>query len=197
MIRGRVTTPEQQNEYAQLLVQETYRLRRLIDNLLAYARITKAADAYEFCPLEPMSLVDETIRGFQNLAREGGFTFKVDVANSVPQVNGDRTAILLALGNLIDNAMRYSGESRLVNIRVRALEREVEFAITDHGKGIPVEDLRRVQQWFARGRAANGDGSGLGLAIVSRVADDHGGRFLLDSTPDVGTTATLVIPCAG
>jgi signal transduction histidine kinase len=54
-----------------------------------------------------------------------------------------------------------------------------------------------VQQWFARGRAANGDGSGLGLAIVSRVADDHGGRFLLDSTPDVGTTATLVIPRVG
>ena len=195
MIRGRVTTPEQQNEYAQLLVQETYRLRRLIDNLLAYARITKAADAYEFCPLEPMSLVDETIRGFQNLAREGGFTFNVDVANSVPQVNGDRTAILLALGNLIDNAMRYSGESRLINLRVRASGREVEFAIMDHGKGIPAEDLHRVQQWFARGRAANGDGSGLGLAIVSRVADDHDGRFHLDSTPDVGTTATLVIPC--
>jgi two-component system, OmpR family, sensor kinase len=80
---------------------------------------------------------------------------------------------------------------------VRALDREVEFAVTDHGKGIPVEDLRRVQQWFARGRAANGDGGGLGLAIVSRVADDHGGRFLLDSAPDVGTTATLVIPCVG
>ena len=51
MIRGRVTTPEQQNEYAQLLVQETYRLRRLIDNLLTYARITKAADAYAFCSI--------------------------------------------------------------------------------------------------------------------------------------------------
>jgi His Kinase A (phospho-acceptor) domain len=57
MVRGRVTTPEQQNEYAQLLVQETYRLRRLIDNLLAYARITKAADAYEFSPLAPVNLV--------------------------------------------------------------------------------------------------------------------------------------------
>ena len=112
-------------------------------------------------------------------------------------MNGDRNAIVLALGNLIDNAMRYSGESRVINVAVRASGRQVEFAITDHGKGIPAEDLRRVQQWFARGRAANGNGSGLGLAIVSRVADDHGGRFLLDSTPDVGTTATLVIPCAG
>src|SRR5688572_654789 len=110
MIRGRVTTPEQQKEYAQLLVQETSRLRRLIDNLLAYARITKAADAYEFCPLEPVDLVDETIRGFQSLAKEGGFTFDVDVPQLLPQVNGDRTAIVLALANLIDNAMRYLGE---------------------------------------------------------------------------------------
>jgi two-component system phosphate regulon sensor histidine kinase PhoR len=196
MVRGRVTTPEQQNEYAQLLIQETYRLRRLIENLLAYARITKAADAYEFSPLKPVDLINETMRGFQSLAKEGGFTFDVDVPKSLPQVNGDRTAIVLALGNLIDNAMRYSGGSRLINLRVRASGREVEFAIMDHGNGIPAEDLHRVQKWFARGRAANGDGSGLGLAIVSRVAQDHGGRFHLESTPDVGTSATLVIPCA-
>ena len=80
MVRGRVTTPEQQNEYAQLLIQETYRLRRLIDNLLAYARITKAADAYEFAPLKPVDLINETMRGFQNLAKEGGFTFHVEVS---------------------------------------------------------------------------------------------------------------------
>jgi two-component system phosphate regulon sensor histidine kinase PhoR len=195
MIRGRVTTPQQQNEYAQLLVQETYRLRRLIDNLLAYARITKAADAYALCPLEPVKLVDETIHGFQNLAKDGGFTIDVDVPESLPLVNGDRTAIVLALGNLIDNAMRYSRESRLINLRVRTAGHEVEFAVTDHGQGIPAEDLRRVQQWFARGRAAKGDGSGLGLAIVNRIAHDHGGRFHLDSTPEVGTTATLAIPC--
>jgi signal transduction histidine kinase len=195
MVRGRVTTPEQQNEYAQLLIQETYRLRRLIDNLLAYARITKAADAYEFAPLKPVDLINETMRGFQNLAKEGGFTFHIEVSESLPEVNGDRTAIVLALGNLIDNAMRYSGESRLINIAVRAAGRQVEFAITDQGKGIPDEDLRRVQQWFARGRSANGDGSGLGLAIASRIAQDHGGRFHLDSTPEVGTIATLAIPC--
>ena len=191
LVRGRVTTLEQQNEYAQLLIQETYRLRRLIENLLAYARITKAADAYEFTPLKPVDLVNETMRGFQNLAKEGGFTFHVDVPESLPQVKGDRTAIVLALGNLIDNAMRYSPESRLVNLQVRAAGPEVEFAITDHGKGIPAEELRRVQQWFARGRSANGDGSGLGLAIASRIAHDHDGRFQLDSTPDVGTTAIL------
>jgi signal transduction histidine kinase len=195
MVRGRVTTPEQQNEYAQLLIQETYRLRRLIENLLAYARITKAADAYELSPLKPVDLINETMRGFQSLAKEGGFTFHVEVPESLPHVNGDRTAIVLALGNLIDNAMRYSGESRLINLRVRASGRD-RVAIMDHGKGIPAEDLHRVQQWFARGRAANGDGSGLGLAIVSRVARDHGGRFHLESTPDVGTSATLVIPCA-
>jgi len=195
MVRGRVTTPEQQNEYAQLLIQETYRLRRLIDNLLAYARITKAADVYEFAPLKPVDLINETMRGFQNLAKEGGFTFHVEVSESLPEVNGDRTAIVLALGNLIDNAMRYSGDSRHVNIVVLAAGRQVEFAITDQGKGIPGEDLRRVQQWFARGRSANGDGSGLGLAIASRIAQDHGGRFHLDSTPEAGTIATLAIPC--
>ena len=59
MLRGRVSSHEQQREYAQLLVQETHRLRRLIDNLLAYARVTEVADVYSFEPLQPEQVVED------------------------------------------------------------------------------------------------------------------------------------------
>ena len=116
--------------------------------------------------------------------------------SSLPKIGADRTALVLALDNLVDNAMRYAGESRSLTIRVRRNSHAVDFAVADRGRGIAPEDLARVQRRFSRGRSTTGHGSGLGLAIVSRIAKDHGGDFRIDSAVDAGTTATLTIPFA-
>ncbi len=109
MVRGRVNSPEQQREYAQLLVQETYRLRHLIDNLLAYARVTEVADVYTFEPLQPEEVVEEVVHGFRKLLRDRGIEVTVSVPKPLPPVQGDRTSIVFALDNLLDNAMRHAG----------------------------------------------------------------------------------------
>src|SRR5581483_5828317 len=106
----------------------------------------------------------------------------------------DRIAIVLALDNLIDNAIRYSGDTHWVSISARAVARRVEFQILDKGVGIPSDELAQVQRRFVRGRSARGNGNGLGLAIVNRVAADHGGEFAISSEPGVGTQAVLSIP---
>jgi len=196
LIRGRVTTADRLREYAQLLVQESHRLTRLIENMLAYAKVTDAADVYAFEPLDPAEIVQEVLRGFHRLLADSGFTAEVDVPSSLPKIGADRTALVLALDNLVDNAMRYAGESRSLTIRVRRNSHAVDFAVADRGRGIAPEDLARVQRRFSRGRSTTGHGSGLGLAIVSRIAKDHGGDFRIDSAVDAGTTATLTIPFA-
>lgn len=196
LIRGRVTTPERLREYAQLLVQEGHRLSRLIDNLLAYSRVTDVADVYSFEPQRPADVAEEALKGFRRLLHESGFRMVVDVPATLPAIRADRTALVLALDNLIDNAIRYSDAARDILLQATAGQRDVEFAVIDHGHGIPAEDLARVQRRFVRGRSANGHGSGLGLAIVSRIAHDHGGAFRIESTANVGTTAVLSIPQA-
>ncbi len=192
MVGGRVNSPEQQREYAQLLVQETYRLRHLIDNLLAYARVTEVADVYAFESLQPEEVVDEVVHGFRKLLVERGIDLVVSIPDALPSVRADRTSIVFALGNLVDNAMRHSG-ARHIELKAHSGEKAVEFVVSDRGRGIPSDELKRVQQPFVRG-GADSRGSGLGLAIVRRIAAAHRGWFRLESHVDAGTTATLAIP---
>jgi signal transduction histidine kinase len=194
LARGRVMNGDRLREYAQLLVQESHRLSRLIDNLLAYSRVTDVTQLYSFEPLQPAAVVDEALRGFHRLMTEQGFHTRVDVPATLPAVRADRTSIVLALDNLIDNAMRYSGESRELTIRGEAHDRTVEIAIRDYGLGIDAEELTRVTGRFIRGRSAPGAGSGLGLSIVNQIIKDHGGALRLDSVKGAGTTAVIVLP---
>ena len=194
MVRGRVNSPEQQREYAQLLLQETYRLRHLIDNLLAYARVTEVADVYTFEPLQPEEVVEEVVHGFRKLLRDRGIEVNVSVPKPLPPVKADRTSIVFALDNLLDNAMRHAG-AKHIELEARLRDNAVEFVVSDHGRGIQDDELKRVQQPFVRGGATS-RGSGLGLAIVRRIAAAHRGWFRLESRVDAGTTATLAIPVA-
>lgn len=193
MLRGRVSSPEQQREYAQLLVQETYRLRHLIDNLLAYARVTEVADVYTFESLQPEQVVEEVLHGFRKLLRDRGIEVNVSVPRPLPPVKADRASIVFALDNLLDNAMRHAG-AKQIQLDARLSGNAVEFVVADLGRGIPEDELKRVQQPFVRGGASHG--SGLGLAIVRRIAAAHRGWFRLESRVDAGTTATLAIPVA-
>jgi signal transduction histidine kinase len=193
MLRGRVSSPEQQREYAQLLVQETDRLRRLIDNLLAYARVTEVADVYTFEPLQPEQVVEEVVHGFRKLLRDRGIDVNVSVPGPLPRVKADRASLVFALDNLLDNAIRHAG-AKQIQLDTRLSENAVEFVVADRGRGIPEDEFKRVQQPFVRGAASRG--SGLGLAIVRRIAAAHRGSFRLESRVDAGTTATLAIPVA-
>ncbi len=82
-----------------------------------------------------------------------------------------------------------------IELEARLRDNAVEFVVSDRGRGIPDDELKRVQQPFVRGDASS-RGSGLGLAIVRRIAAAHRGWFRLESRVDVGTTATLAIPVA-
>ena len=194
LARGRVDNGERLQDYAHLLVQEGHRLSRLIDNLLAYSRVTDVAQVYSFEPQHPYEIVTEAVKGFNRLFKDRDFELTVDVPDSLPLINADRTSIVLALDNLIDNAMRYSGESRKMEIVGRTVNGSVEIAVRDRGVGIEPDELERVKVRFARGRSAAGHGSGLGLAIVSRIVNDHGGSLRLESVKNAGTTATVALP---
>lgn len=191
MLRGRVNSPEQQREYAHLLVQETHRLRRLIDNLLAYARVTEVADVYTFELLQPEHVVEEVIHNFRKLLRDRNIEVNVSVPAPLPKVKADHASLVFALDNLVDNAMRHAGTDT-IQIETRLNGNVVEFVASDRGRGIPESELKRVQQPFIRGGESRG--SGLGLAIVHRIAAAHRGSFRIESRVDDGTTATLAIP---
>jgi two-component system phosphate regulon sensor histidine kinase PhoR len=194
--RGRVKTEHDLNRYAHLLVREERRLTRLVNNLLAYSRVTDVTQVYSFENLEPAALVTEATQAFRRQLTDSDVRLETDVPPDVAAVRADRTAIVLALDNLIDNAIRYSGEAKTVWVRASNRADCVRFDVIDQGVGIPADDLPKVRQRFVRGRTARGPGNGLGLAIVNRIAADHDGTLEITSEVGRGTTATLTIPKA-
>ena len=184
-------------DYAALLMQEARRLTRLVDNLLAYARVTDVTEMYSFEPIAPSELVDDVLQNFQHPLSEREFTVEVDIPMDIPLVRADRTAMMLALDNLVDNAIRYSPGEQFIRISAHRDGQNVIIAVQDRGVGISPDELSTVRRKFTRGRLARADGSGLGLAIVSRIVADHRGLFALESEMGKGTTAKVYLPIAG
>jgi signal transduction histidine kinase len=184
-------------DYAELLMQEARRLGRLVDNLLAYARVTDVTEMYSFEPIAPAELVDDVLQNFRHPLSEREFTVEIDMPVDLPLVRADRTAMMLTLDNLVDNAIRYSPYEHFMRISARREGTHVAIEVQDRGVGIAPEELSIVRRKFARGKLARADGSGLGLAIVSRIVADHKGTLVLDSAPGVGTTAKVYLPISG
>ena len=97
----------------------------------------------------------------------------------------------MAIGNLVDNALKFSPEGGEVRVTLKSDSDQVLLAVHDSGEGIPPQDLPHIFERFYRGRSHNEEGSGLGLAIVKSVIEAHGGTVTAKSDPEEGTTFTL------
>jgi two-component system phosphate regulon sensor histidine kinase PhoR len=190
---GRYESVDTIRDYAGLLSREAWRLTRLIDNLLAYASVSSArtpsTERHEVA-----ELLDEVVAHFHPQLSEQSFEVTIEVPPDLPRVRGDRTALLHALDNLVDNAIKYSAGRRTLTIRTWAENGHLAVEVADRGQGIAPEELPHVFEKFYRGRGVRTGGSGLGLAIVKRVVDDHRGTVEMSSVLGEGTIVRLVLP---
>ena len=183
-------------KYGMMLVQETWQLARLVDNLLAYSRVTDVTEIYSFEPVALDQLVEKALGSFGPRLVADKFDVNVEIPDDLPDIRADSTALGLVLINLIDNAIRYSGEQKWLRITASRQGEDIAIAIADHGDGIPADEMRHVQRKFYRGRRARSDGSGLGLALAERVIRDHRGSLTLQSSVGQGTTVVILLPAA-
>lgn len=188
---GRLTGAEMFQEYGQIVVVEAKRLTRLIENLLAYSRVTDVADVYSFERLDVGELIDEVHQEFQAQLGGSDFELVVTIPSGLPSIRGDRLALRLLFNNLVDNALRYSDVERHVEISAELDSSTVVVRIADRGVGIPEDELGQIARKFVRGRRAQPGGSGLGLAIATRIAADHGAPLTIQSAVGKGTTVSV------
>lgn len=193
---GRVSTPGALREYAALVVQEAKRLSRLVDNLLAYAKVTDIAAVYAFEALDLAPLVRSALDNFGPQLHGAGFSLEVELPADLPPVVADRAALELVFDNLIDNAIRYSTGTKALAITADRQGGMIAVRLEDRGVGIAPDEIDHVTQKFVRGRQAQASGSGLGLAIVKRVVTDHRGSLSIQSTLGRGTVVTVGLPVA-
>jgi signal transduction histidine kinase len=189
--------PEVSQEYLETIANESERLTRLLNNVLDFSKIEQGRKTYRLEPSSLASIAQAAVKAMQYPASQQGFDLRVRVDEDVPPVNADPDAIEQAVLNLLGNAMKYSGDSRVLELR---LVREGDCAVlsvTDFGIGIPASEQARIFERFYRVRDGVTEripGTGLGLALVDHVVRAHGGRVTVASAPGRGSTFSLVIP---
>jgi signal transduction histidine kinase len=188
---GRIAGPAVVPRYGQLVTNEAKRLGRLVDNVLAFSRITDVADVYSFESVTIAETIDEVLRDLATVISEKGFEVTVSIPTDVPAVRGDRLALRLLFDNLMDNAVKYSGTTRSIAVTARHEHPLVAIAVSDKGVGIRAAELDQVTRRFFRGTGAPPGGNGLGLAIVQKIVDDHDGTLRIDSVEGEGTTVVV------
>ena len=196
LAQGRLHGIESFRAYGRLVVIEAKRLGRLVENLLAYSRVTDVADVYAFERLEVQVVFNDIQEEFEARLDEAGFDMQLSIEPGTAVIRGDRLALRLLFDNLIDNAMRYSTNDRRIALTARMAAGSVSIEVTDSGIGIPAEELPLVTRKFVRGKQVPAGGSGLGLAIAKRIAGDHGGHLKIRSAAGSGTTVTVTLPAA-
>ncbi len=197
LANGRYTSPRTVQEYAGLLSVEASRLSGSIDSLLTYARYSDsraASSATELAEVEPADLVEDALQGFRPVLANLEFELIVDVPPDLPQICVDRPAMIQALENIVDNAIKYSTNEKRLTVTGTATSRNVTLTVRDRGNGIARKDLSRVFERFYRGGNVTVSGSGLGLPIAKRIVEGHGGLIEVRSTAGSGTEVDVTLP---
>jgi len=196
LANGRYTSPKTVQEYAGLLSVEASRLGASIDNLLTYARYSSspAVSSTELADVEPADLIEDALQGVRPVLASQKFDLVIDVPPDLPQICVDRPAMIQALDNIVDNAIKYSTTEKHLAVSARANGKSVTLTVRDRGTGIPRKDLSRVFERFYRGGNVTVSGSGLGLPIAKRIVESHGGRIEVRSAIGSGTEVDVTLP---
>lgn len=175
--------------------EETDRMTRIVRNLLTLSRFDEGTLRLLPAPVALCDLAKESVASLASMAKEKGVT--VTVNGDDAEVSGDAEYLRLVLTNLVENAIKYSGEGSTVAVEVGDRGEEAILSVTDDGPGIPAEVLGHIFDRFYRvdrARSKDSGGSGLGLAISREIAEAHGGRIEVQSEVGRGSTFTLVLP---
>ncbi len=193
----RVPSEEKAQQYYRVINKESQRLTQLINNILDFSRIEAGRKEYRFRPTDVGAVVGEVIEAYRFPIEHQGFQLEVSIADDLPEIVVDPEALSQALLNLVNNAIKYSGDQKYLGLDVRREVDRVVISVTDHGVGIPKAEQHRIFEKFYRVEDTlihTTKGSGLGLALVQHIMDAHGGSVELTSAPGEGSTFRLLVP---
>ncbi len=194
---GHLRSPAKVQEYASIAYEQSSRLASLVDRILAFGRTASlAVDQLE--SVDMGQLVRGSVTDFARSVDGRAVQTRVDTGPGSLLVGGDREALRQVVLNLLDNAAKYGGDRKTVDVEldVRRQDGEVVVSVRDNGMGVDPAEANRIFLKFYRGKtaSANAKGFGIGLAIVQQVMQAHGGRVTLSSRPGSGSRFDLHFP---
>ncbi len=190
--------PEVQQEFLQIINSESERLTRMVNDVLDITKIESGHMDWRMGVVDLASLLADSSRTYTTIVERDGLAFVLDMDDDLPTIDGDRDRLQQVIGNLVDNALKFTrkGEIRLGAHRVGD---EIEVSLADTGVGIPAEYQEIVFGKFQQiGQMTpvldKPRGAGLGLSICREIVEYHHGRLWLESQPGNGSRFTFTLP---
>jgi signal transduction histidine kinase len=192
--------PGVESGYLSTIVGESERLTRLLNNVLDHSKIEQDRKIYRREPTPLAEVADRAARALQYPLEQDDFTLTVEAEDELPPVSVDPDALEQAILNLLTNAMKYSGDSRDIDLRLSREDGHAVIAVSDGGVGVAPGDLPRLTEKFYRVPSPENrevPGTGLGLALVEHMAKAHGGKLRIRSEVGEGSTFSICLPLEG
>ncbi len=190
---------ENQKEFCNVIVSESRRLSRLVDQLLTVGQLQAGSMVVNRHELEIRPMIEYATDQMLAQANQKSQSLTAELDAKIPTVMGDREKLQAALVNLVANAVKYTPDGGTISVRGGVEANSICIQIQDDGPGIPQDEHEKIFERFYRGEATEHDekGNGLGLAFTREVARMHGGDVVLESEAGAGSTFTLRLPVGG
>jgi signal transduction histidine kinase len=187
-----------QREYAGYVTKSSAALLAIINDILDLATIDAGALELRLEDVDVAEAMKAAAEGIQDRLTESGIELRIVATDGVGSLRADGRRVRQVLFNLLSNAIGFSAAGQTVTLAAMRRGEEIVFKVSDRGRGIPPEVLDRVFERFETHTVGSRHrGLGVGLSIVRALVELHGGRVLIDSAPNEGTTVTCIFPVAG
>lgn len=197
---NRVESEERKSAYYSAMLEESEHLSHLIDNILDFSRIDDDRKKYDFTDVNMDELILKFLESIRERLQETGFDIRYNHSDRIPLIHADKNAILQVIYNLVDNAIKFSGTSRQIDINLYSKDDELLFCVKDYGIGISSKEQEKIFDRFYRGdepQKSGIRGSGIGLTIVNQIVEAHSGTIDIESEVGKGSRITVRLPLGG
>ena len=191
------TPPERTAEYLDTIVSESERLTRLMNNVLEFSKVEQGTRRYQLSPQALAPIIRSAARTLEYPLAQQAFSLRVAIDDEGLFAVCDADALEQSILNLLSNAMKYSGASRAIELRLSEADGGAAIVVRDFGMGIPAAEQSRIFEKFYRGASDAHQriaGTGLGLTLVQHAIRGHRGTVSVDSRPGSGSTFTILLP---
>jgi signal transduction histidine kinase len=197
LMKDKSLSPEDREKYLRTVLQGTERLKKLVEELFELSKLEAKQTTPTFERFSLAELLQDVVQKQQIVAEQEHVHILTDFPRDLPFVVADIALIERVFQNLLDNAIKFSGDGGTITVTLTPEARGVTVRVADTGFGIPVEELPHIFERYHRGlRSATVDrkGAGLGLAIVKRILEIHGVAIEVSSKLNEGTTFFFQLP---
>jgi len=199
LLEGAIEDKDNVREFISIIYQDSNRLANLIDDLLDLSKIESGKMKMTFAPLDIQPILKRCLGVLEKTIKDKKLSVAINIPDGISKVMVDDKRLAQVFLNLLDNAVKYSGDGGSIKVNASSNGDFVQIDITDTGMGIPEKDLPRIFERFYRvdkARSRELGGTGLGLSIVKHIVLSHGGQVWVKSELGLGSTFSFTIPHA-